>query len=148
MDLAQIYFKQDQDKDLYNSLRDKSWAEMKLRHENLISAFQTKENLPKGYAENFDKEVSDFNREWSIPDGARYKAMVMEHQQQIKAVVSKLEPANDKSNEVEQGKEKGFINRLSGTKILEQEEKELPSKDVSRLYQKNKDDFSLDKNLD
>ena len=95
MDLAQLYRKHDKDKEDYNALRDKTWADMKEKHENLIAAFQSKDNLPKEQSKQIDKELDDFRKGWAIPHGSRYKALEALHKDQLKEAMAELIPAND-----------------------------------------------------
>lgn len=141
MDLAQLYKNHDQQKENYNNLRDKTWQEMKQRHENLIAAFQSKENLPDGYSQQIDKEVDAFNSEWSIPNGTKYKDMILQHEEQIKAVTQDLEPANDQQKPIQY---KGFMDNLASSKILEEEAEQDKDISVGKRFTKNKDDMDLE----
>lgn len=144
-----LYKKHDQEKENYNVLRDKTWADMKQRHNNLISAFQSKENLPEGYAESMDKEIEQFNKDWSMPDGRHYKNMILQQEQQLDTVTRFLEPANDLTEPNEQSTS-GFFNKLASTKELDKEaelDKE-PSNDNEEIdrftaFKKNMDDVDL-----
>lgn len=141
MDLVQLYKTHNQEKEGYNNLRDKTWQEMKQRHENLIAAFQSKENLPEGYAQQMDKEVVAFNSEWSIPDGTKYKDMILRHEEQIKAITQDLKPTNDqqKTNHY-----KSFMENLASSKIFEEEAEQDKDISVDKRFTKNKDDMDLE----
>lgn len=95
MDLAQLYRKHDKDKEDYNALRDKIWADMKQKHEHLIAAFQSKDNLPKEHSKQIEMELNDFRKSWAIPHGSHYKALDASHKNQLKEAMADLVPAND-----------------------------------------------------
>ncbi|MBE9602649.1 hypothetical protein [Pedobacter sp. MC2016-24] len=97
MDLAQIYRRHDKDKEDFNALRDKTWADMKQKHENLIAAFQSKDNLPKEHSKQIDMELDEFRKIWAIPHGSHYKALDALHRDQLKKAMADLIPANDRT---------------------------------------------------
>ncbi|MCX2495240.1 hypothetical protein OQX63_17250 [Pedobacter sp. PF22-3] len=70
-------------------MRDKIWSDIKQRHDQVISAFRTKENLPESYSRQIDKELKDFSKDWAIPEGIRYKAMAIQHQKQFEDIAGK-----------------------------------------------------------
>jgi len=95
MDLSELYEKHDQQKKSYHELRDKSWSDMKQRHLNITAAFQSRDNLPEGYVTQMDQEVDTFNHEWSIPDGVKYKTLLLKQEQEIADLTGNFQPKND-----------------------------------------------------
>jgi len=145
MNLSEIYKQQEQEKETFSALRDKTWSDMKQRHENLIAAFQSKENLPEGYADAIDKEVNNFNTEWSAPEGTKYRTMVLEHEKQIEAATKFLQPANDRANIKETraaNQSSQYARSLSSTKEIAREEKGVGR---TKDFEQNKEDIDLDR---
>lgn len=142
MDLEKIYEKHDHEKERFNALRDKVWADMKERHNNIIAAFQTKENMPEGYAEKMEKEIEGFQGDWSVPNGKYYRNMILQHEQQIDEITRSFEPANN----ISQSKDytSSFIDKLASSKEFDKEAQRDEGMDKLKSFEKNKEDMDLD----
>jgi hypothetical protein len=85
MDLAQLYKKNDQDKENFGALRDKVWSDLKKRHEQIIAAFQSEEALPEYLKKQFQLDIANYTKEWAIPHGNRYKNVEWQYENQVKS---------------------------------------------------------------
>lgn len=139
MDLAQLYKKHDQDKQAYNELRDKIWSDIKQKHEQIILAFGSKDNLPQSFSKQIDKELNDFTKDWAIPHGVRYKAMSVQHQQQFEAIAGKS-PALDGDD----FQKSGFEKSLASTKAKQKSKQREKSPEKFVDFDKNKESMNLD----
>ncbi|WP_406825449.1 hypothetical protein [Pedobacter sp. KACC 23697] len=136
MSLDKLYEKHDQQKKSYHELRDKTWSDMKQRHLNITAAFQSRDNLPEGYVEQMDQEVDTFNHEWSIPDGVKYKTLLLKQEEEITNAAGNVQLGND-DKEIDLA-----VDNLASSKILREDKDQ--DFDLKNQFSKNRDDMDLE----
>ena len=93
MDLADLFKKQQQDLESFKTIRDNAWKEMKERHDNIIAAFGSIENLTDEYQTRITSDISNYHKEWAVETGTRYKDIIAQHEKQRRAITgNKPEP--------------------------------------------------------
>jgi len=140
MGLVQLYEKQDRDLDSFDSLRDKTWSDMKRRQEHLISAFGSKDSLPEFYRKQIDKEIADFVKEWSAPHGERYKGMVLENQKHLKELTPKQPPKNQSPN---RSKSSYYSQSLSSNRAKKISPQRAKSPEKFKGFDENRDSIGI-----
>jgi hypothetical protein len=151
MNLQDLYEKHQKDIDSFTALKDKVWQKIIGKYEGISLSFEN-EVLPKEYAEEMAKEKDDFNNTWSIPNGVRYKNIILQHEQQIKAITDFLpkkeqEKLNVHDNPIEI-RQRSFMDKLASNKVLQEEQEKAndvePNINSKSKYEQNKNDMDLE----
>ena len=140
MALVQLYEKQDLDFKDFETLRDNTWADMKRRQEYLISAFGSKESLPEQYRKLIDQEINEFVKEWSLPEGQRYKGLLAEKQKQIKDLSPKPSVTNQTAN---RSKANHFSQNLASIRAKKISLNKTKSPEKFRGFDENRDSMDI-----
>jgi hypothetical protein len=152
MNLQDLYEKHQKDIDGYTALKDKVWQKIIDKYEGIALSFEN-EVLPKEYAEEMAKEKDDFNNIWSIPNGTKYKNIILQHEQQLDAVNDFIQPTKgqDKTiinDNVVDAKQRSFMDKLASSKVLREEQEKAndiePNINSKSKYEQNKDDMDLE----
>ncbi len=97
MDLADLFKKHHEELKNFATLRDNIWAEMKERHNNLISAFGNFGNLPDYQQNQINREILNYHEEWALETGTRFKDIIAQHEKQRNNITgNKPEPKPQK----------------------------------------------------
>jgi len=152
MNLQDLYEKHQKDIDGFNALKDKVWKKIIDKYEGIASSFEN-EVLPKEYTDEMEKEKDDFNHTWSIPNGTKYKNLLIQHNQQLEAVNDFIQPTHgqDKTiinDNVVEIKQRSFMEKLASSKVLREEQEKTndiePDINSKSKYEQNKDDMDLE----
>lgn len=101
MNLAKLYEQQEQDIKTFENTRDQVWREMKERHNNIIAAHGSRENLPIDSRKLIEIEEQAFQKQWSMEGGVKFKALKAQHAKQFKEITQKPKPNMDIKKKVE-----------------------------------------------
>jgi hypothetical protein len=86
MDLMDFYERQQQDFERFKVLRDKAWQQILVDNENLAAAYGGKENLSPDAAKSYHERINNFNAEWSMDGGSKYKDLLDQHDKQLRQI--------------------------------------------------------------
>lgn len=104
MNLANLYEQQEQDIKTFENTRDQVWREMKDRHNNIIAAHGSRENLPTDSRKLIEAEELAYHKQWSMEGGAKFNALKKQHAEQFKAITqtpkSNMEPKKKLENAI------------------------------------------------
>lgn len=143
MSMGDFYKGQDNDILTFKELRDKAWAEMKQRHEQIIEAFQGKDNLPQDQKKQIAKEQLTYREDWSIPDGNKFKAMQTKHQRDFRAITRGLLPESKADKPVSP-----YIESLAITRVVkEQNARRIKNPEKFKAFDQNKKQMDLDRDI-
>lgn len=152
MNLQDLYEKHYKDIENFKSLKSKVWDRLIADQEAMIEGLGSVENMHSEYPEAMKQAKDGFKQEWDIPNGTRYKNMVLQHEEKIKAITDFLpnkdrENAKAYDNPVEV-KQRSFLDKLASNQVLKEEAEKTndisPQMDSKKTYEQNKDDMDLE----
>ena len=95
MTLDELFRQQERDIKAYETVRDKTWLELRQRHVQITESFGG--YLPEDQQKVIDREIDDYKREWSMYTGETHRALVAKHKLQRENLLGKAAPLKHKS---------------------------------------------------